>query len=283
MTTWAAVVGSPITHSLSPVLHRKAYDLVGLDWEYRTYQVDAKELSGFISSIPRGCAGLSVTMPNKRAALDLADVKDGLAKLVGAANTLVPAAGMWGAFNTDVHGIVETVRHSQGVSLERLAEQNSTQGNRALLLGTGATASSALAAVATLGYKEIAVVGRNFQGVGNVTIAARDLGLVFTPLRWERTDLIADWLNSADLVVSTVPGAVSGQISDLATPGPDKMILDVVYADSSALSAGYAKAGAIVLDPLAMLTHQGLAQVKLMSGREAPFDPVYQAVLVAAQ
>lgn len=282
MTKWAAVVGKPISHSLSPVLHTTAYELAGLDWEYRKYELGAEELPEFVIRLPEDCVGLSVTMPGKRAALELADVKDGLAKLVGAANTLVPTAGMWGAVNTDVHGIVETVRSAAGMSLEEFSSRNRSKEKRALLLGTGATASSALAAATTLGYTRIGVVGRNFQGVGNITIAARDLGVSFTPIRWERDDLISSWQTNSDLLISTVPPEVSGALVELVQPGSNQMILDVTYAKVSPLVDHYRKTGAQILDPLAMLTHQGLAQVKLMSGKEVPFSPVYRAVVAAA-
>ncbi len=283
MSKWAAVIGKPIDHSLSPVLHTKAYELAGLDWEYRKYEVDAQELPAFLHEVGTDCAGLSVTMPAKAAAVQQADVVDGLAKMVGAANTLVPAAGLWGAFNTDVQGITETVLQAAGDALETFAAGNRLSRKKAVLLGTGATASSALAAATTLGYSRVAVIGRTFQGPGNITLAARNLGVVFTPVRWDRTDLIEDWLAQADLVISTVPAHVSEAISGAFPDSTQQYFLDVTYGRGDALRERLAAAGATVLDPLAMLTHQGLAQVKLMSGREVQFAPVYESVLAAAR
>lgn len=283
MTVWAAVIGNPIEHSLSPVLHREAYRLAGLEWEYHRFQVDAEQLPLFLENLEPGCAGLSVTMPCKRAVVQNADVVDGLAKLVGAGNTLVPAAGMWGAFNTDVHGIVETVRTSAGKTLEETAASNRLQRSRAVILGTGATASSALAAVATLGYTEITVVGRNFEGPGSVTLAGNRLGVSFTAVKWQREDLLEQAMNAADLVISTVPADISAMAAAVWVPGKDQKLLDVTYGETSPLPGAFRAAEQTVLDPLAMLTYQGLAQVKLMSGKEVPFAPVYRAVVEAAR
>lgn len=283
MTRWAAVIGSPIAHSLSPVLHRTAYRLAGLDWEYRQFEVTESSFPEFAESLDGDCAGISVTMPCKQVALSFADVSDGLAKTVGAANTLVPAAGLWGAFNTDVHGIVESVRAPFGDTLEEFAAQNRAARKQAVIIGTRATASSALAAAMTLGFDQVSVVGRSFQGAGNVTLAAGRLGVSFTPIKWDRTDLVREVLSRADLVLSTVPAEASAQLVEFAAPRPDQILLDVTYAAHSELTQTFVDAGALVIDPLAMLVYQGLAQVKLMSGHEVSFEPVYREVVAASK
>ena len=89
MTTWCAVLGSPIAHSLSPAMHRAAYAELGLDWRYEAYEVDDSRLESFLADAAPGLRGLSLTMPLKRVALDLADAADETSRLVGAANTLL--------------------------------------------------------------------------------------------------------------------------------------------------------------------------------------------------
>ena len=112
---WAAVIGSPIAHSLSPVIHRAAWERLGLagDWEYRSAEVDRGGLGAFIAGLDPQCRGLSVTMPCKQAVMPLMDVVDPLAAAVGAMNTVVPGAGVLTGFNTDVHGITAAIAEAR--------------------------------------------------------------------------------------------------------------------------------------------------------------------------
>lgn len=283
MTKWAAVIGSPIDHSLSPVLHRTAYRLLGVDWEYRRYDVTVQDLGGFVAGLDPDCVGLSVTMPCKRAITQYADTVDSLAKGVGASNTLVMAGGMRACFNTDVHGIVEALRETYGSPLRELAAANERRGARGVILGTGATAASALAALATLGVRRISVVGRNFGGPGSILLAGTRMHIPFEQLWWKQPTAVAQACSEADVVVSTVPGAVTEALAEGLTPSPGGRLLDVDYSrGETALTRAFRAGGAAVASPLAMLVYQGLAQVKLMTGKEAPYAPVHQAVVEAA-
>ena len=108
--TWAAVIGSPIAHSLSPVIHRAAWAQRGIEgWEYRRLEQDRESLPGFVGGLGADCAGLSVTMPCKQAVMPLLDAIDPLASAVGAVNTVVPSSGILAGFNTDVTGTTSTV------------------------------------------------------------------------------------------------------------------------------------------------------------------------------
>lgn len=284
MRKWAAVIGAPIDHSLSPVLHRRAYELVGLDWEYRRYRVEAEQVTDFVADLDGNCAGLSVTMPCKQTLLAAADVVDGLAKAVGAANTLVQSGGLRAAFNTDVHGIVESLLRARNEELQESAARNRREKARAVILGTRATASSALAAVTTLGFEDVTVIGRNFSGPDTVTQAANRLKVQFRPVPWRLIDATVEAVDQADLVISTVPSHVSVSLLEGWQIRPSQQILDVTYADGlGPLADAFSAAGAHVSSPLVMLVAQGLAQVKLMSGLEAPFEPVLEAVEAAAE
>lgn len=165
----AAVIGSPVAHSLSPVLHRAAYADLGLEgWEYAPRDVAPGALAGVLAELAAPCgpgpvwAGLSVTMPHKQAMLPALDVVDPLAAAVGAANTVVAQRSGTGpallaGFNTDVAGVVGALRETGGGT--RWAE-----GATALVLGSGATACSALAALAELGAARLIVAARNHAG-----------------------------------------------------------------------------------------------------------------------
>lgn len=283
MTKWAAVIGSPIAHSLSPILHQTAFRLVGLDWDYRRYEVDIHSLGPFMEQLDEDCVGLSVTMPCKNVITQYADTTESLAKAVGASNTLVVAAGMRACFNTDVHGIVQAIVSSYEQPLVEIAAANRSDGASAVILGTGATASSALAALLTLGVTKVSVVGRTFTGPHNVLMAANRLKVGFDPVPWKKEDQVIDACEAARIIVSTVPGSVTAPFANRVRVNSNQRLLDVDYSHGdTTIVRAFASEGAKVISPLAMLVHQGLAQVKLMSGREAPFEPVYEAVTRAA-
>ena len=148
----AAVLGSPIAHSLSPALHRAAYRELGLaGWTYDAIECDEEGLPALLDSLGPDWAGLSLTMPLKRAVLPLLDETEPLAAEVGAANTVILAGGQRRGFNTDVSGIVTALRQA-GVT--------STDGN-VLVIGSGATACSALAALRETGADEVTVAARS--------------------------------------------------------------------------------------------------------------------------
>src|SRR5207253_2797892 len=137
----AAVLGSPVAHSLSPVLHRAAYAELGMsDWCYDAYDVDEARLAGFVEGLDASWAGLSLTMPLKRAVLPLLDDCSEVVRATGAANTLGRRGGRRVGDNTDVPGLVAALRE-RGVGLAE----------RPLVLGGGATAASAVASLAQLG------------------------------------------------------------------------------------------------------------------------------------
>ena len=143
-----AVLGSPIGHSLSPTLHRAAYAELGLDWTYDRFEVTEDELAGFVAGLDGRWRGLSVTMPLKVAVLDLGLV-DEVAHLAGAGNTLIFDGDVRRVHNTDVGGLVSAVRRVSAAPARRVT-----------ILGTGATARSALLSAAQLGAEEVTVVGR---------------------------------------------------------------------------------------------------------------------------
>ncbi|HET6208809.1 MAG TPA: hypothetical protein VFD94_00425, partial [Jatrophihabitans sp.] len=134
---WAAVLGSPVEHSLSPVLHRAAYAALGLTgWTYRAIECTEGRLADLLAGVEAGVAGFSCTMPLKRRLLELADTASVEATAIGAGNTLLPRAGGWHAENTDSDGIRRA-----------LAERDVPAGGQVLLLGAGGTAQAALAAL----------------------------------------------------------------------------------------------------------------------------------------
>ena len=250
------MLGRPIAHSLSPRLHRAAYAALGLDWAYEAVEVGEQELPAFLDGLGPQWRGLSLTMPLKQAVLPLLDSVSDLARDVAAANTVVLRDGRRHGHNTDVLGIVQA-----------LQEAGVTGARHPVVLGGGATARSALAALSRLGASPATLVVRSPPT--QTLAAARRLGLSpavvpFSP----------DVLRDCDLLVSTVPaGAADGlapHVGDLPA------LLDVVY-DPWPTPLAAACRGTVV-SGASMLLHQAAAQVELMTGLPAPLEAMRGAL-----
>ena len=260
--TWAAVIGSPIEHSLSPVIHRAAWAQLGIDgWEYHRLEQDTDSLPGFIAGLGADCAGLSVTMPCKQAVMPLLDVIDPLASAVGAVNTVVPSSGVLAGFNTDVTGIASAVRRACSMA-------GCSAPSSALVLGARATASSALAALGELGITSSTVAARRFGGPGSVVAAASRLGVTIEQVLWSDAEAVDRAASSADLIISTLPASAADPLAERLRVREGQILLDVVYSPrDTALRRAFENAGGVVAEGTDMLVFQAGAQVQLMTGR----------------
>jgi|SRR5579875_1197138 len=263
----AAVLGLPIAHSLSPALHRAAYAALGLaGWSYQAIECGEDGLPTRLDRCGPGWAGLSLTMPLKRTVLPLLDHVDPVAMRTGAANTVVFDGGTRHGYNTDVAGLVTA-----------LTEAGAEPGpGGVLILGAGATACSALAALRELGVREVTVAARDPARAAGLLAVASGLGI---HVRMAPFGIIKDGL---DLLLSTVPGGgadfYAGRLRR-ARPAP-RAILDVVYHPwPTPLAAAAREAGAITIGGFEFLLHQAARQVELMTGRAAPVTAMREAGL----
>lgn len=270
MTLNAAVLGSPVAHSLSPALHTAAYAARGLtQWRYGRREVTAGELADVVAGLDDTWRGLSLTMPLKEAAFEVAESVSEVATRAGAINTLVRReGGAWDATNTDVAGIVEALRPH--LTRDHVA-------GHLTLIGSGATARSAILAAHELGFRSLVVRARRPDVAADLAMWAQDQGFVSTgagptgPLGPQER-----------VVVSTVPpGAadtVAAMIPEAQQSGPTPVLLDVVYADwPTSPARAAAHAGWTVVSGLDMLVHQAAAQFALFTGVEAPVDVMFEA------
>lgn len=267
---WAAVIGSPIDHSLSPVLHRAAWKSIGMveGWSYKRIECDQDGLSAVLDGLDSQCRGLSVTMPCKQAIIPLLDVVDPLAAAVGSVNTVIPSAGILSGFNTDVSGI------SGALTSTLEAEPRS-----AVILGAGATAASALAALAGMGVRDLVVAARRFDGPYRICAAAHRLGVEISRTSFTNTDGLVTHIQRADVVVSTMPAHVCDALASLVSPRRAQVLLDVVYSPRHTdLVRSWRDAGGLVAHGIEMLTHQAVMQVKLMTGAEPDIEVMRLAV-----
>lgn len=258
----AGIAGYPVDHSLSPVIHNAAYRDMGEDIEYGFYPTPLEQLDDLIGGLDDTWAGLSLTMPLKQAVIDKLDFVDGLAKTVGAVNTVCyqPSGGQVVGFNTDVYGIAQAVRESGEISTPS-----------AIILGARATASSALAACVELGIKQhITLAARNHGGPGSAVAAASRMDL--SPSLVKLTDNIESALPGTGLLVSTLPGGVADDLADRITDANLDLsgltVLDVNYHPwPSKLVAATEARGATIVPGWAMLLHQAVSQVRLFTNR----------------
>lgn len=264
-----AVLGSPIAHSLSPVIHRAAYAHLGLDWEYTAHEVDEAELAPFVAGLDGAWRGLSLTMPLKRVALELSSDASDVARTVGAANTLIRADdGAWFADNTDVPGVVAT-----------LASRGVAGGAQVCLWGGGATAASVLAALAFMESGPIHVHVRSAERVRGALAVAAALGHPADAAPWS----VSQRCHSAELTVSTAPAGALDELAEALAVGADgRVLFDVVYDPwPTPVAARWRSAGGAVASGLDLLVHQAVGQVKLMTGSDVPADLLRSAVLAA--
>ncbi|MGW8987979.1 shikimate dehydrogenase [Streptomyces parvus] len=249
----AAVLGSPIAHSLSPVLHRAAYAELGLEhWSYDRFEVDEAALPGFIEGLDASWAGLSLTMPLKRAIIPLLDEVSATAASVEAVNTVVfTEDGRRIGDNTDIPGMVAALR-----------ERGVDKVESAAVLGAGATASSALAALAVVCAGPVTAYVRSPERAAEMRGWGERLGV----------DVItADWADaaaalSAPLVIATTPAGATDAFTGSVPEAPG-ILFDVLYEPwPTALVAAWSERAGAVVGGMDLLVHQAALQVERMTG-----------------
>ncbi|MFT4008558.1 MAG: shikimate dehydrogenase [Nocardioidaceae bacterium] len=243
-----AVLGKPIAHSLSPVLHRAAYQAAGLDWSYDAIEVGSDDLATFLAGLDASWRGLSLTMPLKRTVVPLLDELTERAAQAQAANTVILDGSRRIGHNTDIPGAVAAIRERYDGPLRS-----------AVIAGGGATAASVALALADLGCGRIDLLVRSRERARETLDAVArhpsppDVG--FTP-------------GPADLVVSTIPANAQDErllgLLDTAAAA-----FDVVYDPwPTPLALAAAARGVPLVSGLDLLVHQAVVQYRLMTGRD---------------
>lgn len=244
------VWGDPISHSRSPAIHTAAYARLGLPWTYGRRRVDEESFGDELAGLADDLLGLSLTMPLKTRAHEIAVRRDAAATATGAVNTLRRSDDGWDGFNTDVGGLAQALREfgAEGAQLARI-------------VGAGATATSALAALADLGVARVEVSARRPEAAAALHPLAERLGI----------DLGVTTLDAAarpvDLTVSTLPGDAPlppDTAARLAEHGG--RLFDVVYGTwPTALGAAWLEHGAPAVPGTTMLLHQAVLQIRIFA------------------
>lgn len=250
------MLGDPIAHSLSPVLHRAAYAELGLDWSYDAHRVPSGGLEAFVLALGPEWRGLSLTMPLKREALPLVDRLTDRARLAGAVNTLLlEDDGTRVGDNTDLPGAAAAIRERTSVPLAS-----------ALILGGGATATSVGLALTDLGVRSIVVAVRDEARAAETVAALRAHpaapGVVVEPI------VGGPW--HADIVVSTIPAAAqTPELVGRCAGVP--VVFEVLYDPwPTPLAAAALDSARTLVGGLDLLVHQAALQLELFTGMQAP-------------
>ena len=249
------MLGDPVAHSLSPVLHRAAYAELGLDWTYDAHRVPAGGLESFLAGLGPEWRGLSLTMPLKREALALADEVSDRARLAGAVNTLVLDDGRRVADNTDLPGAVAAVRERTTMPLAS-----------AVVLGGGATATSIGLALVELGVTSLELLVRDASRAQETVTALRS-----HPAGVDvRTGALEGDGITADVVVSTIPAA--GQTDALVARCAEvPVVFEALYDPwPTPLAAAARGSDRVLVGGLDLLVHQAALQLELFTGLPAP-------------
>lgn len=253
------MLGSPIAHSLSPTLHRTAYDILGLDWSYEAVDVTGETLADFVQSRDSTWRGLSLTMPLKWDVMPLLDSVSPLAQQTGSANTLLFAHGKKSGFNTDVYGITEAFRRHGRSRLDTV-----------LILGGGATAASALVAAASLSTSRVFVGVRSVERATHLVAMGEAQGV---EVQVRDLDELIEIDEVIDAVISTLPNGTSLELGLDPDTIRTAVLFDVAYSPwPTALVSAWQ--GDDVISGLEMLVLQALAQVRIFvnGDQDEPLD-----------
>jgi len=254
-----AIIGWPISHSKSPPMQTAALAALGIEGEYTAHAVAPDELAQFVEHAPsKGFRGVNVTIPHKEAALKLC-APDELAARVGAVNTLVFGGDKPAGYNTDVHGFLEMAREL-GAPLD----------GTVVMLGAGGGARAVAHAVH--GKGKLAIVARTPRD-----FRVDDVAMTVTP--WN-DEVLAKLLPRADVLVDATPRGLDPNAApiDLSPLPAHAVVLDLVVARDTALTAAAKARGLKAAAGGAMLVHQGARALELWTGKPAPLDAMRKAL-----
>jgi len=286
-TALVALLGQPVSHSLSPVMQNAALKAMGLDWSFMALPCSADDLATVLKGLEAvGCRGLNVTIPHKQAVSSLCDELSPLAQRLGAVNTLTPLVnGGWHGHNTDVEGF-----------LAPLLQNNANgSGTRAVVWGCGGSARAVVAGLQDLNPSEITIVGRRAETLHpfcNDLQQGRPANSVPLQPLLDTDPHLQTRIQQADLVVNTTPVGMSSHQPDQGPVLPlgvdiwDKLnaqtvLYDLIYTPRPTpwLKRGE-RLGCRTYDGLEMLVQQGAAALRRWSGiDEVPVHAMREAAL----
>jgi len=273
-TRVCAVIGDPVEHSLSPVMHNAAFEELNLDFVYVAFRVRKEELKDALNGARSlDIHGLNVTMPHKNTVMRYLDEIDSTASSIGAVNTILNNQGRLVGYDTDGIGALKALKEN-GIT---------PNGKKLLLLGAGG-AGKAIAFHAAREVEELVILNRTPQKAKKLAEVLRKEFNKKINGNTLSTEIIEKELKDADILVNATAVGMHPNIDQsLVTPNllkPDLCVMDIVYNPIETRLAKDAKAtGAKVVSGIEMLVYQGAASFEIWTNRPAPVKVMKQAVL----
>ncbi len=267
-TSLVGVIGYPVAHSLSPLLHNTAFAHLGVDWVSVGFPVHPGRAAAALDGARElGVRGLSVTMPHKEDVAGAVERRTPVAERLAAVNCVSDQHGSWLGDNTDGEGLV--------AALDR-GGRFTPRGRRCLVVGAGGAARAVVAALGDAGASEVVVVNRTPGRAAGAAALAGPVGRVGTAADVRSSDLV---VNATPVGMGDVEGVAAGWPVDPGLLGPGQLVVDLVYHPPTTpwLEAAAGR-GATVQNGLGMLVHQAALQVERWTGRVAPVDAMWAAV-----
>lgn len=276
-TKLLGVIGYPVEHSLSPVMHNAAIAQMGLDCAYLPFPIKPEDLAIALAGFAAvGVMGFSVTIPHKQAIMPLLSEISDLAQAVGAVNTVWRKGETWCGTNTDVLGFIAPLK---GITED-------WQGKKAIILGNGGAARAVVTGCAQLGFSQITVAGRNAEKLKNFQESWQNspFGQNLSVQTWEN---LPQLLPDADLVVNSTPmgmfphgDASPLEIAEIQRMKSGSIAYDLIYTPRPTKFLQLAESqGMLAIDGVEMLVQQGAVALELWTGRSVPVDTMREALL----
>jgi shikimate dehydrogenase len=262
------VIGDPVSHSLSPRLHRAAFGALGLSWDSRAYEVGRGRAADVVDAMKAfAIRGLSVTMPLKEEAADAADRLEPTAARLGSVNCLSLEGGEVVGLSTDGEGLLASLSHAAGFD---------ARGTRVALIGAGGAARAVASALGAVGAAEVVVIARDPQRAARAAALAGSVGRVGVSAEAAACDLV---IEATPVGMAATPFVDERSLVDPSALHEGQLAVDLVYhpRETPWLQAAE-QAGATTVGGLGMLVHQAALQIERWTSRAAPLSAMWSAV-----
>lgn len=275
MPNLVGIIGYPLGHTLSPAMHNAAFKELGLDWEYRPFEITPPNLIAAVNDLrSQPITGFNVTIPHKETLIPLLDEVTKLVKIIGAVNTVKVQAGRLIGYNTDGEGFIE--------SLKEDAKENPA-GKKIVVLGAGGASRAVCVMLAKKRAKNVVITdidGKKAEALANYVGSLFETSFSFVP---PNSPALQSILAAADLLINTTPIGMQPKteqspLAEKVTLSPRLLVYDLVYAPSETKLLRTAKAaGCRTCSGLGMLVRQGALAFTLWTGKEAPISVMRKA------